>query len=278
MSVNLVDIPLVNAEQAQDTLNLTYKQYNIQPVQILENAGHALACLARRYLQNDSRDSGICVAIGNGFKSAIGMVAARHLTNWGVEPSILMNSKQFDENAGLQWKILANYPVIKKEGNMAINYLAQTKSYLIIDAILDDGLIPLESDFSTPLIRLINETNTPVLSVDVPSGFNGSTGEINKECVEAQITLSLGLPKIGLLNTEWKSKVGHIFLADIGIPTFAYEQLGIKLEAIFSKNSIIDLKELWGQEVSSAELGNDGTNPLDLIFRKNPNSSCFILG
>ena len=77
------------------------------------------------------------------------------------------------------------------------------------------------------------------MSLDVPSGLDSTTGEIREPCVRASATMTLALPKTGLLKTSSLSYVGELFLADISVPPFLYEALGIELPPIFHEKEVI---------------------------------------
>ena len=87
------------------------------------------------------------------------------------------------------------------------------KPALILDGIFGTGLNrPLDEGFQK-LIHAINQSGIPVLAVDLPSGLNGDTGEPWGASVKAQVTLTLGAPKRGLLATQSWPYVGRLELA-----------------------------------------------------------------
>jgi hydroxyethylthiazole kinase-like uncharacterized protein yjeF len=89
---------------------------------------------------------------------------------------------------------------------------------LIVDGLYGTGLTrPLE-DLALGVVRMINESGIPVVSIDTPSGVNGDTGEILGDAVRAQSTVTMGFPKLGLLFHPGKGRVGHLVVADLGFP------------------------------------------------------------
>jgi len=87
---------------------------------------------------------------------------------------------------------------------------------MIIDAMLGTGLKgPLREPFSS-VVRLINESGTPVVSVDAPTGLNPSTGEVYGVAVKATYTVTFHKVKRGFLKA--KKYTGEVIVADIGIP------------------------------------------------------------
>jgi len=95
--------------------------------------------------------------------------------------------------------------------------LAQ-KPQLIIDGLFGIGLSrPLDAAW-TALIELVNQAKTTVLAIDVPSGLNADTGESFGEVVQADVTLTVGAPKAGLLTSAAAEFVGRLEITpDVGL-------------------------------------------------------------
>ena len=95
--------------------------------------------------------------------------------------------------------------------------LAQ-KPRLIIDGLFGIGLSrPLDAAW-TALIELVNQANTTVLAIDVPSGLNADTGESFGAAVQAAVTLTVGAPKTGLLTGKAAEYAGRLEITpDVGL-------------------------------------------------------------
>jgi NAD(P)H-hydrate epimerase len=76
-----------------------------------------------------------------------------------------------------------------------------------------------------------------VLSLDVPSGLDATTGEAPGPVVHPERTLTLALPKIGCQRV-----LGDLYLADIGIPLEVYRRLGLSFESPFGQHYWIRLE------------------------------------
>ena len=83
------------------------------------------------------------------------------------------------------------------------------------------------SGVARDLITWCNTSEAPVLSVDVPSGIDSTTGDSSGAFVAATKTMTLALPKTGL-DVE---AVGSLVLSDIGIPITVYERAGVYVPA-----------------------------------------------
>ncbi|TMC03304.1 MAG: NAD(P)H-hydrate epimerase, partial [Chloroflexi bacterium] len=81
------------------------------------------------------------------------------------------------------------------------------------------------------------ESGKTVVSVDVPSGLDADSGVAYAPCVRANTTITLGLPKPGLLRLS-----EPVFVADIGVPFEAYAAVGVAVRAdLFEKGELVRL-------------------------------------
>jgi NAD(P)H-hydrate epimerase len=96
------------------------------------------------------------------------------------------------------------------------------RSQLVVDALIGYSLRGAPRGRAAELIMLCNEYAKRVLSLDLPSGLDATTGEAMGAVVDAERTLTLALPKTGLGDVR-----GDLYLADIGIPPEVYRPLGI---------------------------------------------------
>jgi NAD(P)H-hydrate epimerase len=80
-----------------------------------------------------------------------------------------------------------------------------------------------------------------MLSIDIPSGIDATTGIAHSPTVLADVTLTLGLPKLGLLTGDGPQHAGQVIVADIGIPAAAYAAVGIAQTSIFNSAEFVTL-------------------------------------
>ena len=102
-----------------------------------------------------------------------------------------------------------------REYDKRINKLLD-KFDIIIDGILGTGISGEIREPHASAITFINESNTNTVAVDVPSGLNPDTGETNKRCVDANMTVTFHRMKVGM--PKRKDVCGEIFVEKIGIP------------------------------------------------------------
>ena len=88
---------------------------------------------------------------------------------------------------------------------------------VVIDALLGTGLDGAPRDETAQVIEQINATGVPVLAVDIPSGVNASTGEVAGAAVQADVTVTMHGPKVGLAVAPGRFHAGEVAVADIGL-------------------------------------------------------------
>jgi len=216
--------------------------YGISLTQMMENAGFNLALLAKKMSGGSVLDKNICITVGGGNKGGTGLVCARHLSNWGAEVTCLLvkSVSDFNVSAAQQLETVRHLPVSVVAMGMFIKYIEWDKCRLIIDAMIGAGLHGEPDTKVSHVIDHINATQGRVLSLDTPSGLNPCTGYVCESTVQADSTLTLALPKQGLLKPEARHYVREIYLGDISVPPLLYRQLGLCIDqSVFRENTIV---------------------------------------
>ncbi len=243
MAPKNVEIPAITAEQMRKVDHLIVAKYGIQLTQMMENAGRNLAELTRRWLGGSVLAKRLIIATGRGNNGGGGMVAARHLHNWGARVTVLLESERLSGTPRLQWEILKRLPLERKIAQVALKFIAQQSADVVIDALIGYGLSGPPRGWVASVIEAINTLDMPVIALDVPSGLDATTGEICSPCIRATATLTLALPKTGLMKPQAKDAVGRLYLADIGVPNVIYREIGIEVGSIFARDALIPLNE-----------------------------------
>ena len=107
---------------------------------------------------------------------------------------------------------------------------------LIIDAMIGYSLRGDPAGAAAQLITWANDQAAPVLALDTPSGLDLTTGTAANPAVWAAATLTLALPKVGLLDAP---NVGELYLADISVPPLVYQRMGIPVPELFRQASLL---------------------------------------
>ncbi len=90
-------------------------------------------------------------------------------------------------------------------------------------------------------IELANDSGTPILALDAPSGLDATTGAAHTPTIRAEATLTLALPKLGLLTESAHAFVGNLYVADISVPPRIYVAMGVRTPNLFRNAEIIHL-------------------------------------
>lgn len=213
-------------------------QYHVDLLQMMENAGRALAIQSRRLLGGSLEGRRIVVLAGKGNNGGGGLVSARHMHNWGGDVETVLSSarKELRQAPAKQLEILESMDLLVHEESAKLNL---SRFDLIIDALLGYNQKGDPRGKVAELIHLANSSGRRILALDIPTGLDPDTGQQNNPCVRATQTLTLALPKQGLLEEKAKEYVGELFLADISIPRQYYHSLGLGENSIFAEDSIV---------------------------------------
>ncbi len=220
------------------------EELGIGLIQMMENAGRALASLARgRFLNGDALDKRVNVFAGSGANGGGVLCAARHLHNWGAIVRVYTVKAAHDSRKAT----LAQLRALRQLGVEIFALVlppAGEVTDLILDGIIGYNLKGPPRGLSAEFIDWANAVKAPVLSMDVPTGLDAETGEVPGPAIRAAATMTLALPKKGLDTPEARAVAGEVYLADIGVPKEVYRQVGRGLEVghIFNKETIIRLR------------------------------------
>ena len=231
-------IPAITTAQMAEVDRLMIEEYGILLIQMMENAGRNLAEQARRMLGGDLTDRRIVVLCGAGNNGGGGMVAARHLHNRGarVQARLVGEQASLKEIPAHQWRILQMLGIIAESP-------ALDEAALIIDALIGYGLVGNPRGPIAEWIARVNAAQRPVLALDTPSGLDTTTGLPGTPCIVATATLTLALPKVGLLTAEARPFVGALYLADISVPPSLYHRLNLDVPPLFGTDTILKIQK-----------------------------------
>jgi NAD(P)H-hydrate epimerase len=163
------------------------------------------------------------VFAGKGNNGGDGYVIARllSLSGWEVSLIVLSEKDAITGDAAVNLDRLPDDVTVAFCGQSKI--LAQqlasiSRHQLIVDAIFGTGLSSTVSGVYLEAIRAVNASGKPVVSVDIPSGVHGTTGEILGDAVKADLTVTLAAAKLGNVLYPGAALGGTLTVADIGIP------------------------------------------------------------
>ena len=231
-----IHVPSVDKVQMREVDRIVVDEYGLEILQMMENAGRNLALTAIDMLPTST--SSIVILAGSGGNGGGGICCTRHLHNHGYNINLILSKEESELQGAAKSQLL----VIKKSG-FQVSPISSAEDLiqnadLVIDALIGYSLSGAPRGNVAELIRLTNLHAQEILSLDIPSGIDSSTGETPGIYIKAKRTLTLALPKPGLNNPA----AGDIYLADIGIPPEVYRSIGISLGSIFTDQYRISLK------------------------------------
>lgn len=191
---------------------------------LMENAGRAaFGILSREWGVAGKRYILFC---GTGNNGGDGLVVARHILAGGGEPLVFLvgDRSRFRGAARTNWGIIGKLPIeVVPVADAVALRSAVRHSDGIVDALFGTGLDRKVEGLCRDVVDLINASGRPVLSLDIPSGVHGDTGEILGTAVRADHTVTFGLPKIGNLLYPGCSLAGRLHVSHISFPPSLYD-------------------------------------------------------
>ena len=193
----------------------------------------------------------VSIFLGRGNNAGDGLVVARLLAEQGAKVILhyLHRPEEFSPDAA---KNHARLAALREEKRIVEHFLylagweelvrkALEDSDAIVDALLGTGLAkPVKEEYAAA-IDLMNGCDLPIVAIDVPSGVNADTGEIMGEAVVADVTVTMGLPKIGCLFYPGKGCTGELVVGDIGVPPEVIDEEKPDMEALDLDRAIEDI-------------------------------------
>jgi len=225
----------LTAEEMAEADRMSIEDYGIGVIALMENAGVATAQVARKMLGGDVRDRRVCCLVGRGNNGGDGLVAARHLHNWGAGVRVVLAGNKSD---------LRDVPAQQMGivDRMGIPVVSQGEGFgdpeVLVDALLGYGSRGSPREPVASLIRESNASKVPVLAVDIPSGLDATSGEPGEPTIEAKATVTFGLPKTGFLNPKARRHIGELYLADISMPRRIYASYSVGRE-LFAEDALV---------------------------------------
>ena len=207
--------PVLTTREMKDRERHTIEQIGIPSVVLMEKAALFVCSLVEH---NIPKKVLICCSHGN--NGADGMAVARILSGRGCHVNIVTvgDMERSTEENRLQRSFLEQLKITVYDG---IEYINENDSYdIIIDALLGIGLNrPLEGDYLAAVRKINNlhDNNVRVISIDLPSGIHGDSGNVMGDAVHADITASFQWQKTGSLLGKGPLYCGEVIIGEIGI-------------------------------------------------------------
>ncbi len=205
---------VVTAEEMRTIDRVTIEKFGIPGNVLMERAGLSVAEKVRALFDKKK----VIVLAGGGNNGGDGIAAARNLHNWGWHVKVLLMLRE-DK---LSPDCLSQYRMARQAG-VAIEFRKgvtekDLHGSLVIDALLGTGINKDVTSYMCDVIRFLNTTEVKVIAVDIPSGISSDNGQVMGAAVQADYTVTFGLPKIGHILYPGADHAGQLFIEDIGFP------------------------------------------------------------
>ena len=210
-----MSLPSLTSAQVREVDRLAADRFAIPVSWLMEAAGWQVARQCRGQ---------VYVVCGRGNNGGDGLAAARHLHRWGRLAGVACMDVE-----GLAGPAAEQARALQAVGVSVDTEPVVRDAQLVLDALLGTGLTRPAEGRMAEWIGAINGAGRRVVAVDVPSGLDADTGQTPGACVRAAVTVTLGLPKPGLLGGEGPELAGEVWVADIGVPFEAYRAIGVEV-------------------------------------------------
>jgi len=184
---------------------------------LMERAGTAMAeAIMERYPPLRLRGRRALAVCGGGNNGGDGFVIARELRRHGFEVSVVATKDEYSGDPAVNLAALRGLGM-EIHGPERLDELLDGTA-LVVDALLGTGFSGAVREKEAALIRQLNGARITTVAVDVPSGVDGSTGEVAGEAVRADVTVCAHAAKIGCVISPGREYAGEVIAVDIGIP------------------------------------------------------------
>lgn len=218
-------LPIYSAVEMRTIDRITVDEIGIPSAVLMERAGLGAAQQIVRIFPSVRSVAIVC---GSGNNGGDGFVVARHLAAAGLEVKVLL--VEAESKIRRDSKVYLN--VLHKLGISVerVNVTAWSKQFveidLVVDAMLGTGVSGAPKPSYEAAIRAIDISGVPVVSLDMPSGVDASTGSVEGCAVRADLTVTFHAPKIGLTIAPGRFHAGRVAVIEIGIPDQVSEPTG----------------------------------------------------
>jgi len=232
---------IVTAEQMSAIDRFAIDEMGVPGEKLMESAGEKVVEESVRFLSAVKGKKQVTIFAGGGNNGGDAFVAARiflsEYKDITAKLILIVPPSRLKDDALLNYDRLTDqFPdsMVCIELLDELTKLESTikKSHLIIDGIFGTGFHGRMRDYFGEIISFVNDQNKPVISIDIPSGVNGNTGEVDEVAVRADITVTFGLPKTGIMFGKGVEYTGEIKVVDIGFPQKAIDSVSSNIELV----------------------------------------------
>jgi NAD(P)H-hydrate epimerase len=224
--------PILTAEAMREADRLTIEAYGLPGFTLMETAGRGAADQIEAHVGPVAGKTVACFC-GKGNNGGDGFVVARvlHARGARVQVFALSGPDEMSEDAARNWHLLEQladngrpHLTLTRFENLR-QVAASQPADVYVDALLGTGLTSALREPIRSLVAWLNDQPQPTVALDVPTGLHSDIGTILGEAVQANLTVTMGALKAGLLLGKGPTLCGEIETVEIGIPRFVLEEV-----------------------------------------------------
>jgi ADP-dependent NAD(P)H-hydrate dehydratase / NAD(P)H-hydrate epimerase len=187
----------------------------------MENAGRGIALAAQQFIEKYQLPHNIWLLCGKGNNGGDAFVAGRYLLDQGYPVTAIQHEELYRCSPLCQEN---GRRFLDKKGKLVNQLVSFGSGGVIIDGLFGTGFKGQVREPYASLIEAANRSGLPILAIDIPSGLDGSSGQIEGSVIHATETIFLGLPKTGFFLENGWNVVGNLRGVDFGLPADLIEQ------------------------------------------------------
>jgi len=207
---------VVTAAQMRRIDEVTIRERGVSGLELMERAGREVA---REILERFSPATA-AILCGKGNNGGDGFVIARHLREAGMAVQVF----SFFDPAELRSDAAAMFAKLPRDVEVIVKPAPEPLAVelrdfdVIVDAILGTGITGPVEGYLGEVIWSVNQSGVPIVAVDIPSGLSSEATQPSAVSIRAAVTVTIGLPKIGLVIDPGMRSAGVVSIVDIGFP------------------------------------------------------------
>ena len=215
---------VVTSQEMRELDRVAIEEYKIPSIVLMENAGARAAEIVAETYTELGFESDILIFAGKGKNGGDALVVARHLQSMGkpIQLFLLHDVSVYQKEAGVNLEILLKekvHPVVLENVGNLEEYLASGPGpYLAVEGLLGTGFKGPISGLYADVVDAINARTEYCISLDIPTGVDGTTGQAVGGSIQADLTIAFGFAKLGHYIAPGALYRGELKVVDISLP------------------------------------------------------------
>ncbi len=261
--------PALTADAMRAADRYTIDDYGLPSFTLMESAGRGCAeAIQAAYGPLDG--AAVVVLCGKGNNGGDGLVVARRLVGAGARVHVVLTSDEgaLSDDSARNLDLLEQLQAEEKGSRLTVAVLDGLDSLtdtanrlaprLYVDALLGTGLTSALREPIRGLVDWVNERPAPTVAIDVPTGLHSDTGAVLGAAVQADRTVTMAAPKVGLLVGDGPDRAGPVDVVDIGIPAFVIDRVAQEPGCV-RRTTDAAVRDEWPERASDAYKYSVGT-------------------